>query len=235
MDVMHDLIEAVPLIESKLGYTFKNKAYLLLAFVHCSFINENRSVVEHNERLEFLGDSVLGLLISDYLYHQLPSVPEGDLSHYRSRLVEAGSCVRYVQKLDLATHLLLGKGERMNTEGKGRESILSDLFEAVIGAVYLDGGLKAARHFLLDNFGAEIEDILCTPIKNWKALFQEYAQKNYQCPPFYKVLESVGPDHSKQFSIAAMINNQEFGRGVGTSKKEAQQAAAADALARLTK
>jgi ribonuclease-3 len=172
------------------------------------------------------------MLISDYLYCKLPQTPEGELSYLRSRLVEASSCVHYIQSLNLSGYLLLGKGERMN-DGRGRESILADLFEALIGAIYLDGGLLAAKDFLFKNFTYHIETILKTPLRNWKALLQDYCQKNYQQTPTYQVLQESGPDHSKIFQISVGIKNQELGIGKGTSKKEAQQAAAADAIAKF--
>jgi ribonuclease-3 len=200
--------------------------------VHRSFINENRQVAQHNERLEFLGDSILGLLVAEYLYRNLPDTPEGDLSYLRSRLVEASSCVAYIQKINIEKHILLGKGERMN-DGRGRESILADLFEAIIGAIFIDGGIEAAKGFLFNNFSEEIQAILKTPLRNWKAILQDYCQKKYQHPPSYRVIEESGPDHSKIFTIAVMINDQEIGRGTGASKKEAQQASAADALERI--
>lgn len=231
MKTYEELIRCAPEIESKLGYTFKDRSLLALAFIHRSFINENKEVGNHNERLEFLGDSILGMLIADYLYRYLPSTPEGELSVLRSRLVEASSCFQYVQKYDLGKYLLLGKGERMN-DGRGRESILADLFEAIFGAIYLDGGLEAAKRFLFRNFSPEIDAILKTPLRNFKAILQDYCQKKFQETPVYKVLSEEGPDHSKNFKICVVINNKEMGYGQGASKKEAQQAAAADALAR---
>ena len=234
MHKIEDLKNSTGIIELKLNYNFTDRSLLTTAFIHRSFINENRHISEHNERLEFLGDSILGLLIAEYLYRQFPLTTEGDLSYLRSRLVEASSCVAFVNKLELEEHLLLGKGERLN-DGRGRESILSDLFEAVIGAIYLDNGIEAARHFLFNNFSAEIESVLKTPLSNWKALLQDYCQKKYQQPPIYKVIEEYGPDHKKNFIIAVMISDQEKGIGSGASKKEAQQLAAADALSRLQK
>jgi len=206
---------------------------MALAFVHRSFINENRDVNEHNERLEFLGDSVLGLLVADYLYRYLPATPEGELSYLRSRLVEAGSCVRYVTKLEVDRFLLLGKGEKMN-DGRGRDSILADLFEAIIGAVFLDGGLEAASAFLFENFSEEIAEILKRPLHNWKALLQDHCQKKYRKTPMYRVVEESGPDHSKTFKVAVIFNDEEMGLGEGGSKKEAQQAAAEDAFSKLS-
>lgn len=232
MNQIERLLSHAHEIEAKLGYGFQDRSLLVLAFVHRSFINENRSITQHNERLEFLGDSVFGMLISDYLYRYLPSTPEGQLSYLRSRLVEASSCVGYIQTLNIAHYILLGKGERMN-DGRGRDSILADLFEAIIGAIYLDGGIEAAKHFLFKNFTPQIEAILKTPLRNWKALLQDYCQRNYQQTPLYQVLQESGPDHSKIFQVSVLINQQELGRGSGASKKEAQQAAAADALSRF--
>jgi ribonuclease-3 len=232
MNTIENLLREISAIEAKLHYTFKDHSLLTLAFIHRSYINEHRDILQHNERLEFLGDSILGLLTAEHLYKNFPTYPEGDLSYLRSRLVEASSCVAYVQKMDIGKHLLLGKGERMNG-GRGRESILADLFEAIIGAIYLDGGIDAARSFLFDNFLENIEATLKTPLANWKALLQDYCQKKYQQPPIYHVLEESGPDHSKNFVIAVMIADKEYGRGNGASKKEAQQLAAANAMERI--
>jgi len=233
MHTIKSLTQNIPNIESKLGYAFKDPSLLLLAFVHRSYINENKEVRGHNERLEFLGDSVLGLIASKYLYCTLPlDTPEGELSYIRSRLVEAASCALYVQKLSIASFLLLGKGERMN-DGKGRESIHADLFEALIGAIYLDGGLGHAEHFWLTTFADEIQSIIQTPLRNWKSLLQDYCQKNFQQLPTYAVLEETGPHHNKQFKISVILKDQQIGFGVGSSKKEAQQAAASDACHQL--
>ena len=232
MNSPQDIIENPTIIEKRLGYTFKDKSLLALAFVHRSFVNENRAIIDqHNERLEFLGDSILGMLVAEYLYKQLPEHPEGELSYLRSRLVEASSCIIYVQKLHIEEFLLLGRGEKRN-DGRGRDSILADLFEAVIGAIYIDGGVQAAYQFIFQNFSEEIQDILDQPEHNWKALLQDYSQKQFQNPPQYILINESGPDHSKNFEIAVHVNNEEWGRGVGSSKKEAQQAAAQKALER---
>lgn len=226
---MNHFFEHIEQIETKIGYRFANKQLLLLAFTHRSFINENRTVTEHNERLEFLGDSVLGLMSSDYLYRTLVKVPEGELSSLRAKLVESSSCIAYIEKLDLGKYLLLGKGEKTN-DGRGRDSILSDLFEAIIGAIYLDSGLEAAQQFFLGQFHSEIEAIVKTPQKNSKALLQDYCQKKFQRPPTYKVIEESGPEHSKTFCVAVSIQSTPLAQGKGASKKQAQQAAAAQAL-----
>lgn len=232
MNTIDFLQQEIPTIEDKIKYKFNDQSLLLLAFVHRSYINEHREIHHHNERLEFLGDSVLGLLTAEYLYRNFPDYPEGDLSYLRSRLVEASSCVSFVHKIDIGKYILLGKGERMN-DGRGRESILADLFEAIMGAIYLDGGLEATRRFLFDNFMEEIQTTLKTPLSNWKAILQDYCQKKYQQPPQYQVLEESGPDHSKNFVIAVIVADKEYGRGNGASKKEAQQSAAANAVARI--
>lgn len=227
---MNELMKNASAIEKKLGYVFKDKKLLILAFIHRSFYNEHRDKVqEHNERLEFLGDSVLGLIVSDYLYHHLPFQAEGELSQLRAQLVEASACAHFLQQLGIAQFVLLGKGERMN-EGRGRETILADLFEALIGAVYIDGGIESARRMFWGHFSKEIEKILKEPVHNWKAELQDYSQKRYQKPPVYKVEKEAGPDHSKMFHVAAYIDGREVGKGRGASKKEAEQAAAKDAL-----
>lgn len=230
---MEVLNNQITLIEAKIGYTFQNKAILGMAFVHRSFINENRHLVDqHNERLEFLGDSVLGMLIAEYLYKSMPSTSEGVLSDLRARLVEAASCVAFVQKLQVSSFLLLGKGEKMN-DGRGRDSILADLFEAIVGAIYLDGGLEATKTFLFSHFSIEIKNIVTHPIRNWKAELQDFSQKKYQKAPIYEVLQEIGPSHSKIFEVCVYIDDKQIGQGSGASKKEAQQAAAANALDRL--
>jgi ribonuclease-3 len=232
MNTFEKLVQNAADIEKNLGYCFKDRALLALAFVHRSFINETRDLIHHNERLEFLGDSVLGMIVSDYLYRSLPNRPEGELSYLRSRLVEAESCASFVKKLHVEPFLLLGKGERMG-DRRGRDTILADLFEALVGAIFLDGGFIAAQHFLFSHFTHEIEEILRTPLENWKALLQDYCQKKFQRPPKYEVLSETGPDHSKIFVISVSVEGIVLGQGEGGSKKIAQQAAAQNAMAQL--
>lgn len=235
MNSLEALLSHAPEIEASLRYTFSNKEYLVLAFVHRSFFNENRTIASgHNERLEFLGDSVLGLIVSGYLYSHLPTQSEGHLSHLRAHLVGAESCVRYIRQLELEKHLMLGKGETVNV-GRGRERILADLFEAIIGAIYLDGGLKAAEDFILTHFSTYIDEAMESPLRNWKAELQDYSQKKFQKPPDYQVREEAGPPHSRTFVVAVVIEGVEMGQGEGLSKKQAEQAAAEDALSRLEK
>ncbi len=234
MNGITDIAKSINDIEAKLGHHFANKQLLTLAFTHCSYVNESRTTTQHNERIEFLGDSVLGLMVSEYLYRTLPNLPEGELSSLRAKLVEASSCISYIQKLDLEKYLLLGRGERMN-DGRGRETILSDLLEAIIGAIFLDGGFNAAQKFFFDKFKDEIDGILQAPLRNPKAILQDLCQKKYQITPHYKVLNEIGPDHSKVFKVVVMLDENEMGYGEGPSKKEAQAAAAKNALGAFPK
>lgn len=234
MGDIQKVFDQIPQIEIRLKYQFKDKDVLLTAFIHSSFINENKEEIkESNERLEFLGDAVFGLVIGEYLYSRFPSHPEGTLSHYRSRIIEASSCAQYLQKIDVEENLLMGKGEKKSFLTRPNPSILADLFEAIIGAIYLDGGLAAAKKFILETFSEEIEAIISSPMRNWKAELQDYSQKKYQKIPNYKVLDEAGPDHSKTFHVSVFIDDRLMGSGYGSSKKIAQQAAAAEALYRL--
>ena len=232
MKTYQELTDQLPEIEEKLGYVFKDKNLLLLSFVHRSFFNEHRDDVDgHNERLEFLGDSVLGLMVSDYLYIKFPSRPEGQLSHMRSYLVDATSCATLIQRVKIDECILLGRGESMN-EGRGRDTILADLFEAVIGAIFLDGGLEEARKFFFTHFEVELDSLVHRPMRNWKAELQDYVQKKYQVTPTYQVMDEKGPDHKKNFHIGAFIGDELVGEGMGASKKEAETMAAKKAVER---
>lgn len=233
MNLLHDLHKNLSVLEEKIGYVFVDKSLLVQALVHRSFLNEHKNEVQgHNERLEFLGDSVLGLLMADFLYHRLPQDREGPLSQLRSRLVDGQACAHYLQTLELQQFLMLGRGEFL-TDGKTKTSILSDAFEALIGAMYLDGGLNVVKTFLSTYFGQDIEDAIGSPSRNYKAELQVYAQKKFQKAPLYKVVEESGPDHAKMFCIAVYVDMKEAGMGKGESKKQAEQQAAFDALSKL--
>lgn len=233
MHTVEQLLEGLSEIEQRLGYTFRDKRLLVQVFVHRSYLNENRSFTEpHNERLEFLGDSVLGLIVADYLFRTFPDYPEGELSKLRSQLVEAGVCALYAQKLGVEQYLLLSKGERRN-DGRGRASILANMLEALLGAVYLDGGLEAAGRVFIANFQSDLESILNQPPLNWKALLQDWTQKKFQKTPNYRILEESGPEHQKVFRVAVFLEEELLGEGEGSSKKQAEQAAAAAAMKQL--
>jgi ribonuclease-3 len=220
-------------IEEKIGYIFKNKNTLALAFIHRSFFHENQNSLEgHNERLEFLGDSVLGLLIAEHLYTILPLDAEGHLSYLRAHLVEATTCAQFVQKLGLAEFILLGRGEEIQ-EGRKKISIQADFFEALLAAIYLDGGLESAKQFFWSCFADDIAMLVKKPSSNWKAELQEVIQRKHQVLPLYKVLQEIGPDHSKTFSVGVFLEDKLLGTGMGSSKKEAEQNAAKSALEAL--
>lgn len=232
MYVLETLRKNIYLIEEKIGYVFQNKELLVLSLIHRSFVNEHKSQIQsHNERLEFLGDSVLGLITADFLYHRLPAFPEGPLSQFRSRLVDSTACAFYLQKLSLQQFILLGRGEALS-DGKAKTSILADVFEALIGAIFIDGGMSVAKSFLLCHFTDDIEAVIGSPSRNYKAELQDYSQKKYQKAPVYKIVQETGPDHAKIFHCVVMVADKEVGLGLGESKKQAEQQAAFDALSK---
>jgi ribonuclease-3 len=217
-------------LESILGYSFLNHHIIDTALTHSSYSHEVKtSPLPHNERLEFLGDQVFGLLISEFLYKKYPDIDEGSLSHLRAHLVEAPSCAHYALQLGLQDFVKLGKGESRN-QGKGRESLLADLFEAVLGAIFLDGGFDAAYLFFDAKLIPLIEEHLKNPPLNHKAELQKLCQKDYKIHPIYKVLEETGPEHSKLFKVGVYRAEQLLGLGTGNSKKQAEMQAAKIAL-----
>lgn len=220
-------------VELILHYRFKEPLILSTALTHSSFSNESKTEpVAHNERLEFLGDQVFGLLVSEYLYKKYPDSEEGSLSHLRAHLVEAPSCAQYALQLGLSDHIRLGKGETRNI-GKGRESLLADLFEGVLGAIFLDGGFDAAYVFFMDKLLPHLEKMLENPPQNYKAQLQKLVQKDYKTHPVYKVLEESGPEHSKLFTVGVYRAEHLLGLGSGNSKKQAEMQAAKIALETL--
>lgn len=224
----------LPQIESKIKVKFQDQVLLFLAFVHRSFVNEEKEVDTHNERLEFLGDSVLGLIVSEYLFEKWPDKPEGELSKTRALLVEAQACVKYMHQLNIESFVFLGKGESQSL-GRGRETILANVFEALIGAMYLDQGYEKTKQFFLYRLKESVTEILDSPTRNYKAELQDYAQKNHQLIPDYQVLSETGPDHAKEFVVGVYIEKKLYGEGTGASKKIAEQQAAAAALQRIEK
>jgi ribonuclease III len=233
MEPLAFFLQHVDELEKKISYQFRDRRLLFMAFTHRSYANEHRELsLDHNERLEFLGDSVLGLLIAEYLYRHQPDTAEGVLSHLRSQLVQAEACASCLAKLSVEEYLLLGRGERMG-DSRGRESIRADLFEAIVGAIFLDGGVEPARVFLLHHFQSEINERISSPGRNYKADLQDYAQRKFQQTPLYVVESETGPDHRKSFAVSVSVDGTIIGRGMGASKKEAQQLAAREALSHL--
>lgn len=220
-------------LEQKLQYRFQNPAYLSEALSHSSYANEHRGQhLNSNERLEFLGDAVLGFVTAEFLFLQHPDLPEGDLTRIRAALVCEQSLHEVAQKLELGRYLKLGRGEEAGG-GRTRTSILADATEAVIAAVYLDGGITEAsgliHRFLLD---AEKEEVVEERRRDFKTELQEFVQRQAGQELSYRMAGEQGPDHAKTFSAEVLLNGAVVGSGVGRSKKEAEQAAAADALSR---
>jgi len=217
--------------EKKTNIIFKNKKLLEQAFIHRSFINENNgSRLSHNERLEFLGDAVLELITTDYLYNKYPDHDEGDLTAYRSALVNAVIIGEIAFSLGMNEYLLLSKGEAKDI-GKARGYILANTYEAYVGAVYLDRGYDVARDFIAETLLTKIDTIVAQKLwRDPKSLVQEKAQECLNVTPSYKVLSENGPDHDKHFTIGIFFGGDCAAEGKGKSKQEAEQAAAHKAL-----
>ena len=213
--------------QQTIGYCFQNEAYLETAFTHSSFKNERGLHRDCNERLEFLGDSVLGMISADYFYHNLSHLPEGEMTKRRAACVCEKSLFGFAQEIDLGKYILLGKGEE-RTGGRSRASILADAFEAVIAAIYLDGGIDAARDFVLPFLKKAAKQE--PSFNDYKTALQEIIQKNPDEHLSYVLVGESGPDHQKSFEVEVHLNSNVIGSGVGRSKKIAEQAAAKAAL-----
>ena len=215
-------------IEHILGYCFKDKQLIKEALTHKSFAGERRSSC-HNERLEFLGDSILGAIVADYIYNQCPHDEEGVLSKIKANLVSRRNLYLWGKQLNLGTQMLLGHGE-LATGGRERDSIISNAVEAVIGAIYLDGGYPAAQAFILPWVKTQQ---LTQDRRDFKSVLQELLQKKEPQPPTYEVVQTVGPEHDKIFTVQVSLNGRILGMGKGHNKKQAEQQAAHDALTHL--
>lgn len=227
MNTEHPQIEQ---LEKHLGTTFNDENVLWQAVTHRSYLNENKDwKLDHNERLEFLGDAVLELVVTDHLYHHY-NLPEGELTNLRSAIVRGEMLSKIAEEMNIDDFMLMSKGERKDT-GKARQYILANAVEAVIGAVYLDQGYDAAKK-IIDTYVISKLDYVVSEglhIDN-KSRFQEIAQEKFRVTPTYKVLSEVGLDHNKQFVVGAYLHDEKFGEGEGSSKQEAQQKAAKEAL-----
>lgn len=220
--------------EAALGIAFRDRTLLLRALTHRSYINENPGFpLEDNERLEFLGDAVLDYVSAEYLYHHFPEMHEGQLTSLRAALVRTETLGRLAREIGLAPLIRLGHGEE-EAGGRYRVAILCDAFEALIGALCLDQGLEATRSFLAPLIEPLVDEILANDAdKDPKSRLQELSQKHLQITPSYRLVQEQGPDHARQFTIAALIGNEVYGTGSGASKQIAAQAAARAALERL--
>jgi ribonuclease-3 len=216
-------------LEEVIDIKFENKDLLKQAMVHRSYLNEHPNfVVHHNERLEFLGDAVLEIIVTEYLYHSFPDTPEGDLTNWRASLVNSKMLADVANSLDLDDFLYLSKGEAKDKNSKARQYILANSVEALIGAIYLDQGIKPAKKFVKANMLSKLEHILSHKLYlDPKSKFQEKSQEIMSATPHYKVLKETGPDHAKIFEVAVYIGNELIAKGKGSSKQEAQVDAAA--------
>lgn len=215
--------------EQAIDYQFRDRALIELALTHASV---SRTRIESNERLEFLGDAILGAIICEILYHRFPDYPEGELTRIKSSLVSRTTCAIVARQLGMSRFLLLGKG--LLTHQEIPSSILAGVFESVVGAVHLDGGPVAAQSFVERAMATVLEQEAEPQLtRNYKSLLQQMSQKQFGATPLYHVLDEKGPDHSKCFKISAAIGSQIYGAAWGASKKEAEQRAALNALCEI--
>lgn len=214
--------------QDKIGYTFKKEELLLRALSHSSYVNERQNGGTSNERLEFLGDSVLGFIAAEYFFLNYAKIPEGELTKLRAATVCESSLYDFAKELDLGNYLFLGRGETV-TGGNNRPSILADAFEALLAAIYLDGGLGAAKRFALQFIKNACNK--AAAFKDHKTILQEVIQKNPEESVEYVLTAENGPDHNKSFTVEVHLNSNVIGTGTGKSKKLAEQEAAREALA----
>lgn len=221
-------------LEKAIHYRFKKKHYALEALSHKSFAYDNQKEnPKHNERLEFLGDAVLGMVITDDLFRRFPDYQEGELSVIKSTLIRRETLAVLSRELDLGRFLLLSKGENLSG-GRERDSILANTFESLIGAIYLDSGITAARKFILSQFKKFLSKIPYeVHMKEYKNLLQELSHIEFKVNPVYEIISETGPDHKKTFEAVVLIHGEPYGKGTGQSKKEAQKVAARTAYEKL--
>ncbi|MBE6838259.1 MAG: ribonuclease III [Ruminococcus sp.] len=215
--------------EDIIDYHFKNPALLHEALSHSSYANENKKSRQSNERLEFLGDSVLSIVVSQYLFENYKNLPEGKLTKIRASLVCEKALYNFSKQISLGEYLFLGKGEE-HSGGRERPSILADAFEAVIAAIYLDGGLEVARKYILSFIPKDIDVNKEITFNDYKTMLQEVIQQNPTEKVEYVLRDQTGPDHDKAFVVDVMLNSNVIGKGEGRSKKQAEQMAAKEAL-----
>ena len=221
--------ETIKEFQEKIGYKFKNEKLIIEALSHSSYANECKKQRKNNERLEFLGDSVLSVIVSDYIFEHFKHLPEGELTKLRASLVCEQALFDFSQKIDLGKYIFLGKGEEI-TGGRERPSIVSDAFEAVIAAIYLDGGLNVASKYVLSFIPEDVKPHSVVSFVDYKTALQEIIQKNPEEKVEYVLTDESGPDHDKKFTVNVMLNSNVIGTGIGKSKKSAEQNAAKEAL-----
>lgn len=221
-------------LEMTLGFVFEDKSLLQRALTHRSFLNENPDAPwPDNERLEFLGDSILGFITAEHLYHRFPEMKEGDLTSLRAALVRGQTLAEFAADLGIGPHLLISRGEEAG-HGRSRPALLAATFEAVLGALYLDRGLDAARALVVRMIDDKTQSILQERLdRNAKSLLQELSQGHLKVTPAYRLVESHGPDHAREFTVEALLGEQVYGTGRGRNKQTAEQEAARAAIVQL--
>ena len=221
-------------LQQTIGVTFRDIPLLQRAFIHSSYINENPSFcLLDNERLEFLGDVLLSFIVTEKLYHEFPHSGEGELTEIRISLIRQETLAQLALTLKLGDYLHLGKGEEA-TGGRERQTNLADAFESLVGAIFLDQGLDAARDFVLSKLGSHLERVSAEGIgRNYKALLQEFTQAKFKQLPTYRVVEASGPDHDRGFTVEVVLEDRVLGAGSGKSKRAAEMEAARSAWERL--
>jgi ribonuclease-3 len=228
-----DPFENARAFQAHIGVTFKNQSLILRALTHRSSVNESPFLIGDNERLEFLGDAVIGLVAAEFLYQRFPEKREGPLTAMRAYLVRKETLARFARDIDLGAYLMMGRGE-IESGGRERDSTLSSAFEAVVGALYLDQGKDAAEAFLIPFFQPELTLLQTDQLtKDAKSRLQEWSQAELKETPAYITLGASGPDHDREFTVEVRIGGEVFGTGTGKSKQQAAQAAAQDALTRI--
>jgi ribonuclease-3 len=219
-------------LEKNLGIEFKDKNLLTKALIHRSYLNEASDIEESNERLEFLGDAILQFLSSEFLYQSYKDLGEGDLTNIRSKIVNTISLAEESARFDAGNYILISRGEKETA--RESSSILANVFEAILGALYLDQGIDVCREYLHKRLFYKVEEVVKSgSLKDPKSLYQEIAQEKYFVTPQYKIITEEGPDHNKTFVSAVFINEKEIARGEGSSKRKAEQEAAQNALKTL--
>ncbi len=226
-------IRNIERLQKTLHVKFKNKSLLHRAVTHRSFVNESGRTVKDNERLEYLGDSVLGLVVNEYLFKVFEEYREGKLAKIKSAVVSEATLAKIAKALSLGEYIHMGRGEE-HSGGRDRPSILANTLEAIIGALYLDSGLKISRKFVLSLLRDEIDSVNnLTYLRDPKTALQEYVQKKYKERPVYQVIEERGPDHMKEFTVRLIINGREIVTGEGPSKRKAEMNAARASLKKI--
>ena len=225
---IEEMPKSIQQLQDTIGYKFHNPVFLEVALTHSSYANEVKHQLKYNERQEFLGDAVLSIIVSDYLFNNY-TVPEGELTKLRAAIVCEKSLDVMANKIHLGEYLRLGRGEEM-TGGRTRPSIIADAFEALIAAIYLDSGIESARAFVLPFVTEMLEHEDSLSFKDYKTILQEIIQQNPEEKLVYKLVGEKGPDHDKRFVVDVMLNSNVIGKGEGRSKKNAEQMAAKEAL-----